>query len=76
MGADTWFDHTGDYRANVGTQVKDGDADLIKAITKRAMDCSWARAAGHWLGRGLEQGSPRLEPARKVRQEYLTHGAP
>ncbi len=56
----------------------DGDpnahAQILQAVRRSAQDAVWRRAAAHHLGRGLEEGLPQLEPARKARKWLTRRG--
>ena len=52
-----------------------GKQDIIEAIRASACDKAWQSAAGHFLGKGLEQGTPHLRPAKEARRALIKDGA-
>ena len=47
---------------------------VLDVVRARAAKTTWDQAALHYGGKGLETGTPSLEPARKVRKQLVRSG--
>ena len=48
--------------------------EILNAFTNDLADQHWLKASKHYLGGGLQHGSPSFEPARRAHKELIKRG--
>ena len=48
--------------------------EILDACAKDLIDQHWQKASKHYLGGGLQHGSPSFEPARRAHKELTKSG--
>ena len=69
VAPDKWIDAAGDQYAELGWSPF-ANASILDTLTVAFERAAWVSASSHFLGRGLESGTPVLEPARSARRWF------
>ena len=73
MLPNSWFDVKNQLRADIGEHAW-SNAQILQHLEEQLRDKTWQKAAKHYLGAGLEKGTPLLKPYRVVRRQLLKEG--
>ena len=72
---DTWFVNEGAKEENAVLSGKPFESEMVIRRFGRDVETSiWKEAASHYMGMGLEKGTPSLEPAKATRRKLVKDG--
>ncbi len=70
---DKWLVEDRSTYADLSEQAPEAASQILQTIRASAMDAVWRGAASHWLGKGLELGTPSFAAARAARKWLIKH---
>jgi len=72
--ATKWYSEGKEHSATIDTNQPGDAQDIVRAFAASVNKLRWRKAASHFLGGGLETGTPPLAPATRARRRLIKAG--